>query len=114
MRINKEKYIQYAEEQQQCVLSGDYKQGNKYANKLIEFNSIIEETEGDIANSLIDGIINSDKPNAVMWISLVCAKRKYRVEEIKAKLTKYSIDRDLSVFALNAKVTLQELEKMEA
>ena len=36
------------------------------------------------------------------------------VEEIKAKLTKYSIDRDLSVFALNAKVTLQELEKMEA
>lgn len=111
IRIIKEKYVQCAEEQQKCFFSGDVKQGNKCADKLIRYNAIIEKTDDESVNKVIDYIIDSDKPNAVMWISFVCAKRKYRLTDIKEKLVRYSVDRDLGLLAFNAKVILEQIEK---
>ena len=93
-----------------CTLQGDYKIGNASASEIESMNKyIIELKNNDDACKLVDDIIRTDFPNAIMWITPVCKKRNHKVEEVRQKLLNYSNDRDLGILALNAIMLLKTL-----
>lgn len=105
-----EEYMRCADEHQQCTLSGDYKKGNKYADTILMYNAFFEkEYEKETTHTIIDAIIESNDPGAVMWIAPVCAKLQYRLPEIKEKIIKYSEDKNLGLSAFGAEMLLKQL-----
>ncbi len=107
---NIEEYMRCADEHQRCTLSGDYKKGNKYADKILMYNTIFEnEYKEKTTYAIIDAIIEANIPGAVMWIASVCAKLRYRLPEIKEKTIKYSEDKNLGLYAFGAEILLKQL-----
>ena len=103
-------YLRYTADHAKCTLQGDYKIGNASASEIESMNKyIIELKNNDDACKLIDDIISTDCPNAIMWITPVCKKRNHKVEEVRQKLLNYSNDRDLGILALNAIMLLKTL-----
>lgn len=104
------KYLHNAVKHAESTLSGNYKSGNYFAKKLEKMNSIIFELEDQVtANNIINGIIDSNCANAIMWIAPVCAHKHYKTEMIKEILLAYSDDNNLGILALNATMLLRIL-----
>ncbi len=75
MDISIESYLRNANMHAESTLSGDYKAGNTSATEIEKMNKLIVELENDdSAYNIIDGIINSNCANAIMWIVPVCKK----------------------------------------
>ena len=107
-----EDYLRCSYEHMQCTFTGDYKKGNRYAKKIIKHNTKIEENDDkEMADRIIDLIIDSEVPNAVMWITPVCVKMQYRLSEVKDKLLMFSQRKDLGLCALDAERLLEQLGK---
>ena len=108
IKISKE-YLQWAFEYQQCILTGDYKKGNKYADKLVKYNQLFVKEHDKAVFTMIDTFVNSDNPGAVMWITPVCIKLQYRLPEVKEKVISYSKDTKLGLYAVTAEILLEQL-----
>lgn len=105
-----ENYLRTTADHAECTLQGDYKAGNVRAAEIESMNKyIVELKDNEDAYRLIDGIINSDLPSAIMWITPVCRKRNYSIEKVRQKLLGYSNDKALGILALNASMLLKTL-----
>lgn len=109
-----ENYLKCSYEHMQCTFTGDYKNGNRYAKRIIKSNAKLEKTETDnkeVTDKIIDLIIDSEMPSAIMWITPVCAKLQYRLSEIKNLLFLFSQRKDLELCALDAERLLEQLDQ---
>lgn len=105
-----ENYLRTAADHAECTLQGDYKAGNVLASEIESMNKyIVKLRNKEDAYRLIDDIINSDLPNAIMWITPVCRQQNYNTEKIRRKLLGYSTDKALGILALNAGMLLKTL-----
>ena len=105
-----EKYLHNAIKHAENTLSGNYKTGNIFPTKIKKLNTFILDLEDEqTAYNIINGIINSNCANAIMWIAPVCAQKHYKMEIIKDKLLAYSSDNKLGILALNASMLLKTL-----
>ena len=105
-----ENYLHVAADHAKCTLQGDSKAGNVLASKIESMNKyIVELKNNEDSHKLIDDVINSDVPNAIMWITPVCKKLNSQVEKVKQKLLSYSNDKSLGILALNAVMLLKIL-----
>ena len=110
IKISKE-YLQWAFEYQQCILTGDYKKGNKYADKLVKYNQLFVKEHDKAVFTMIDTFVNSDNPGAVMWITPVCIKLQYRLPEVKEKVRSYIDIKELGLNRTNARILLEQLNE---
>ena len=110
MNISVKKYLSDAISHAESTLSGNYKTGNVAATEIGQMNNYITTLEDtETAYKFIDEIINSNIPNAVMWIAPVCVKKRYRINTIRNKLINYSNDKTLGILSLNAAMFLKTL-----
>lgn len=104
-----ENYVRWACEHQQCTFSGDHRKGNKYADKLDKYNRLFVNGYDESVREMIDIIVESNNPGAVMWIASVCKKLQYRLPEVKEKVISYSKDTKLGLYAVTAEILLEQL-----
>ena len=110
MNLFIEKYLLHAASQAESTLSGNYRKGNAAATELERMNQYLLKLEDTAAaRSLIDEIIRSDSPNAVMWIAPVCKEEQYQTDLIRDKLLRYSKDKTLGILSFNAAMYLKTL-----
>ena len=78
----------------------------------IKIQCEIEKNDNrEVTDKIIDLIIDSEMPSAVMWITPVCAELQYRLCEIKTKLLLFSQRKDLKLCALDAERLLEQLNQ---
>ena len=105
-----EKYLRNTAGHAKYTLQGDHKAGNALASEIEAMNQyMLELKDKENAHRLIDDIIKSDSPNAIMWITPVCKKQNYKVERVRQKILNYSDDKELRILALNARMLLKTL-----
>ena len=105
-----EKYLKYADQQRDCTLSGDYRHGNMAARKLERIDQQLKDmTDTSAVYRFIDSILETENPNTIMWISLVCHQLQYRLPMIMEKLTAYSTDDTLGILSFNAMMVLKQI-----
>ena len=104
------KYLLNAAIHAESTLSGNYRKGNTAATELERMNQYLLKLEDTTAaRSLIDEILRSDLPNAIMWIAPVCKETQYKTDMIRNKLLRYSKDKALGILSLNAAMFLKAL-----
>lgn len=111
MDVSVEKYLRNATIHAESTLLGNYKNGNASATEIERMNKfIVKLGDKEIAYKFIDEIINSNSPNAIMWIVPVCKNKHYKIEVVKNKLLNYSNDKALGILSLNATILLKTLQ----
>lgn len=110
MNISVKKHLLAATSHAENTLLGNYKIGNAMATEIEQMNKyIIKLKDTETAYKFIDEIIDSNLPNAIMWIASVCEKKHYRIDAVRNKLLNYSSDKTLGILSLNATMLLRTL-----
>ena len=107
-------YIYYSDIQKYCTQIGDYKQGNVAASNLEGINDDLKTSmDKESVQYIIDSVLDSDNPNAIMWITPVCQCLQYRIPLIIEKLSAYSVDKELGILSLNALMLLKTVKPVQ-
>ena len=111
--INKEiaRYKKNALIHQECTITGDYRKGNAAAGSIEKINRKLLRIEVNQAYIFIDEVLNSDIPNAIMWIAPVSVSLNYRIDVVKILLQTYATDQKMGILSIDASMLLQNINK---
>jgi hypothetical protein len=101
-----DEFIKNADVQGEATLDGNYKKGNNAANKLIK---IIDNMKRDInlAEKMIDKLIESNDPNVKIWACSVALDIDYKFKEAEQILEHITNSPELGILSLSAEMVLE-------
>ena len=99
-------YCKAAQTQMDATYSGDYKKGNRAADKLYKYNDFIKS---DFQNykSAVKELLNSQNPNVVIWIANVALDKEFETDFVVTCLKNIAQDKNLGIISFNAEMTLK-------
>ena len=99
-------YCEAAKIQMDATYSGDYKKGNRASDKLKKYNDIMR-SDFSKYEPIVKELLNSENPNAVIWIAGVALENNFEKDVVIYKLKKMTENEKLGILRLNAKMTLK-------
>ena len=94
----------------ECTVSGNYKQGNKAADRLFRIWREIKDSKFD-GEKLVDELIESSNLPTRQWISAIALDMHYRVDEALEILSDIAKTNEYPTVRFSAQMTMKTWKK---
>lgn len=101
-----EQYLYYTDVHTECTNSGNYKKGNRASKKILEMNAILKNNFEEY-RGIIDQLIESTNPGAILWVSNVALDLHYRTNEVISVIKQISLNKELGLISFGAEMQLK-------
>lgn len=99
-------FVKNAVIQGEATYEGDYKTGNKASNKLFKLSKIMEQ-EREIAQQMLDVLLEHDNINVRIWASGKALDINYKYTEAVEALKRIAKMPEAGILGLNAEMSLK-------
>ena len=99
-------FIENAVIQGEATYSGNYKKGNKSADKLFKLGIIMKENT-DIAKEMLNVLLDHENINVKIWAASYALDIKFREKEAEQLLEGISMMPDIGILSFDAEMSLK-------
>lgn len=99
-------FINNAVIQGEATLDGNYKKGNKASNRLMNLGRTMEQ-ERDIAERMLDVLLEHENINVRIWASSIALDLNYKTKLAEETLRNISKIPEAGILGLNAEMSLK-------